>query len=336
MVVALLLAACSRPENFTVEGETADSSDASLFLNYFDGRAQKRVESRAVEGRFKVTGVSRNPTLARLSDERGRVVAAFVIADGDKVRVKADLAEPLKSTVSGADMAEAYAAWVADNAVTLTRGDDREVNDAVARFVGANPASPVSTALITSAFHAAGHEREADSLLRLLDPAALSRPLLGSFVDMLASQLSLEAGGTLQSRTYPASTGKMERFYPRESTLSLVAFTPPLTDGTDTITPLLHRLSESHPRHRLRIMEVSGATDSMSWARYVEADTTATWLRTWTPLAIADRQWRSFAIPSLPFFIVTDSTGSQRLRTHSASPAVDFIRSVIGEGSAQP
>lgn len=324
-VLFIVASACSRPENFTVRGETADGSETSLMLAWFDGASMRRVEGRALEGKFSFTGSSPAPAMAWLADGSGRLLASFIVADGDRVSVSADLAEPLKTTVSGADNAEEYAGWLASNAVALARGDAEAMNAAVASYVGDHPESPVSAALLAWVFRSAGNEQQADSLMRLLGPGARSKAILGSFPDMLATQLSVEASGPVQARSYPVGGDRSERFYPRESVLSLVAFTGGSAERSDTIAPLFRRLSERYPASRLRILQVSGAADSAEWARSVEADSAAKWMRTWAPLATADRRWRSYAIPSLPFFIVADSTGSQVLRTPSPAQAEDFI-----------
>lgn len=336
VVILSVMAGCSKPESFTVSGVTADGSETTVSMTWFDGKAVRRAEGRSVEGKFTIVGSAPAPTVAWLSDGSGRLFASFIVENGDKVKVTADLAEPVKSTVSGPDNAEEYAGWLASNAVALERDDEAAVNAAVARYVGAHPDSPVSTALIVWVFRSAGYELQADSLMRLLGPGARSKAITGSFPDMLASQLAIEATGALQTRTYPVGHGRTERFYPRESSYSMVAFTGSASERTDTLAPLFRRLTERYPRRRLNILQVSGAADSAEWARSVEADSTAKWIRTWAPTATADRHWRPYAVPSLPFFIIADSAGTQLLRTPSAAAAEDFIVSRLGRQTLAP
>ena len=64
--------------------------------------------------------------------------------------------------------------------------------------------------------------------------------------------------------------------------------------------------------------------DTPAWRRITRPDS-AGWIQAWLPGGTASRGIDSLAVPSLPYFIVADSTGSQLLRTPSAAAARSFI-----------
>lgn len=319
-----LAAACSDDTSFTVTGSFGDHVDRSVTMSYYDGSAYKVATVNSIDGSFRLTGVAPSYTLVTLSDGATPLVS-LIARNGDGLSADIDYAEPVNSKARGNDPTEAFNGFIRDNAEGYVKGDARALNDAVARYIADHPDSPESTALLTSVYITPGHELQADSLLRLLRPEARTRALLGTFPALLATQLEVDVSGPLSSRTLPGPGGSALRVIPRESTLTLYAFADDAQpSGSDSAAILLRDLTSMFPRKRLHGVELSSASDSLSWAVRVRNDSTALYDRSWSPMVTAERQWKSLAIPSLPFFILIDSTGNQRMRTHSAAAMRDF------------
>ncbi|MCM1029120.1 MAG: hypothetical protein NC342_05240 [Pseudoflavonifractor sp.] len=320
---------CSKADHFTIDGET--QGDEPLTMMWHDGSQMHETHLAPLDGSFRIKGSAPDYALVWLMDESERPLVSVIARDGDHLRVEIDRNEPLNSRARGNDVTEQLDAWIHDNAPALATMDASAINAAVEAFIAENPSSPASTALLTNYFRSMGSEATADSLLRLLQPEARSKALLGSWPALLASRLTLDASGTIGPRSLPGPKGKRIRLYPRDATLTLIAFgTPQGRREADSAVATLRDLTTRYPRRRLQALEVSSYADSSTWAMNVAADTAAAWDITWTPGATADRQWRNYAIPTLPYFIIADSTGTQRLHTASASEASRYITRLLG------
>lgn len=326
MLIATLLAGCSKPTDFTVKGKTEGGDDLTIYMTYYDGSAMRREEANTLKGEFHLRGRSMSPALLTFTDADDRQLTQAIASNGDKISLTLDIAEPINSRAKGNKSTQQLNDFMADNAGPLLNGDTRAINTAVSKFIAANPDSPASTALLTSVFRTPGHEEQADSLLRLLTAKARSRAILGTYPTLLALQLGVDVTANIATRTLPGTDRDHSvRLSPRKASLTLLAFGTPKTIGTDSAEIILRDLTERWPDSRLQAIELSGAPDSLTWAVGVRRDSTAKWQRTWTPYTTADRQWKSYAIPARPFFIVSDSTGTMRLRTRSAAEALHFI-----------
>lgn len=323
---AALLSACSDDTQFTVAGRFADGADHAVTMSYYDGTGYKEVSVNGINGSFRLSGVAPAYTLVTVTDAMGQTpFVSAIVKNGDEISLEIDTDEPINSKARGNDPTEAFNDFVRDNAEAILNDNAAVLNKAVAEYIGANPGRVESTALLTSVYRTPGYEVQADSLLRLLAPAARSRALLASFPVLLSTQLGEEILATIPVRFMTGPDNKTIRISPRDASLTLYAFIDDDVTRLDSSVMILRELSEAYPVKRLRAVELSSASDSLSWAARVSADTTATYDRVWAPVLLADRNWKSLAIPRRPYFVVADSTGSQALRTGSASRARDFI-----------
>ncbi len=333
MVIAAValssLTGCSKAPRFTVKGHIEGVSGGDVVIQWHDGHGMQRHDVTVADGSFSFTGVADDYVLLWIVSERGEPLANLIARNGDKLKAEINPDDPGASKTGGNRPTEELSDWLAATADIRGNHDAGAVNDAIETFIADHPTSPAATALLTNFFYAADSEVRADSLLRLLQPQARSRALLGSFPSLLASRLTLDASGALRTGSLPGPDGKRIRLYPREATLTLVAFSSPSGQRrADSAVIILRELTSRYPRRRLLPLEVSGAPDSITWASNIASDSAA-WLSTWVPGATADRQWRQLAVPSLPYFIVADSTGTQRLHTTSASRARAFIEATL-------
>lgn len=323
--MAAILSACSDDSLFVVEGRLADGVDRQISLSFFDGNGYKVMKTTSIDGSFRLEAVAPAYSLVSIADQDNNLLASAIVRNGDEISLKLDPAEPINSRASGNKPTEAFDAFIHDNAESIIKGDAASINAAVVEYIIGHRDSPESAALLTSVFRTAGNEVLADSLLRLLGPKARSRPLLNTFPALLASQLAVEVTANISARTLPAPGGKTMRVIPRDASLTLFAFADDDANRLDSALVLLRDITSRFPRKRLRAIHLSSVSDSISWARKAADDSTAAYDRSWNPVLVADRQWKSLAVPSRPFYVVIDSTGTQRLRTASADGVRRFV-----------
>ena len=207
--------------------------------------------------------------------------------------------------------------------------DAAGINALITKEVTAHPDRISSALILMTMFHAPGYEMLADSLIHILVPEARPSALMKSFAALVGEQVSTSARGNVRGMTFHTGRDTVNghdtivRFMPTFHSYGLLVF---VSDRkSDTITNRLNELIKDYHRRRLEIMELSFQSDSATWRRSIRIDS-AKWTQAWVPGGNAASQIRNLAVPTTPFFIVTDSLGKQLYRGRSIASAVDTLR----------
>ncbi|MCC8071252.1 MAG: DUF4369 domain-containing protein [Bacteroidales bacterium] len=323
-IMTLSLASCGDDENFRIQGEVAGGGGQMIDFIYYARGAMQRVSVPAEGGKFILQGQSSSPTLGFLYLSGSTPLATIVVENGDNIECKLSAEDPLAAEVKGNKTSSAVADFLHENADAIRKGDVEAVNQAIAKYVGSHPKSMASTVLMVTRFSSEGYEKMADSLMSLIPLKARPTAVVQGFNTVMASLLSTEANAELQSMGLYDRRDTIIRYMPRQQSLALFAFVGPERSQRDTIVPSLRALSDTFPKRRLKVMEISTALDSARWRQSVDGDS-ASWVQAWTPGSVASSAFRKMAVPRVPFFIVADSTGSQIYRGGSIEKAKSLI-----------
>lgn len=310
-----------------MQGRIDGLGTATVSLTYFADGGLKRITAVSENDRFGLRGEASAPALAIL-DAGGSRLATIVVRNGDKIKITgpADGSDRLK--ISGSSSSDKIARWVFDNREALATGDTRGINESIARFIGENKSNMASTALLSTYFNPRGYERTADSLFSLLSPEVRTPALTHNFNSVLASQLAASAGRELSSLTLYDRSDSVVTFSTRRKSYSLIAIVGTDRTQRDSVIPAMKSLSTGNWGARVAILEISTAPDSTAWKSSVAPDTVS-WRQTWEPVALTSHALSRLSIPSVPFFIVTDSTGTQLFRGQSVTEATSAIAKKI-------
>lgn len=324
----LLLASCSKKEHFTVEGEIEGLGSQSVSMTYYADGGIKTASCPAGDGRFVMRGMSATPTLCIVEVANVGDIAVVVAADGDNIRLKGKLGDPLAITAEGNSTSAKISAWTAANADIIRAGNAALINRSIARFVADNPKDMASAALMATRFQTPGFESMADSIIATINPAARPAAVMQNFNALLASQLTRQATGEVRMMMLWGRNDTIIRLHPASHTLTLIAFRNP-GQPNDTVAGLLRESSGDYPRRRLGVFEISTARDSALWKTSTARDS-ATWVQTWAPGSVALPEVRKLNVPRIPFFIIADSLGTQLYRGSSTDSVRNLIRSRLG------
>lgn len=327
-LIALTASSCGNSDSFRISGEIKDAGAKTIELTYCHGGEVKRITVKAVDGKFAIEGDAPQPALGFLSVSGGVPVATLIVENGEETVCEIDPEEPEQAKIKGSRDNEELAAFVRDNAEALAAGNPREINAAVAKFIGNHRDSKAATALLVTRFCSADNEIAADSLMSLIEPSARSSALLLNFSAALASQLSAEARADIVAMTLYGRNDSLIRYNPFRQRCSLLAFVGEDKAGRDSVVPVLRALTKDFDDKKLKTVEISTAPDSATWRRITEQDS-ASWSQAWAPGSVAAPSIRRMAVARVPFFIIADSTGRQLHRGSSASVAERIVRDYI-------
>lgn len=324
-IAAALLSACGKKDHFEVRGRIDGLGTATVTLTYYDN-GLKRLTTLSENDLFRLKGETAIPTMAFLDMAGNSRRVVLVVENGKKITVEAPENEPVK--VKGSSPSSKIAEWMADNREAISTGDERAINTSIARFVGDNKGNLASPALMAAYFRFRGHEKDADSLFALMKPEVRTPALTHNFNSIMAAQLAAAAEREFASFTLYDRSDSVITFSVRRKSFSLIAVVGTDRQQRDSIIPAIRPLSETPKAKKVGILEISTAPDTTEWHASVRNDSAA-WRQTWEPAALSSQALRRLAIPSVPFFVVTDSTGTQIYRGPSVSSAVSTIENNI-------
>lgn len=320
--VWLALCACSGGDSFSVTAKLDGQGVETIVMRFYDGEGLKTVDGHAEKAGapVKLTGHSEQWTIVELRRGNGELIASFPACNGRKISVGAD--RDGNFSLKGFPEADSLSAFINRNHALIKRGPSEKLNAAIADYIKANPASIAATTLLLTRFDASGHPEQADSLFSLLKPEARPATLIAGW----AEQLQQTHIDRLSRHVSPFSIHGT-----RDSLISFSAISTPYSvlafigsKRPDSLARTFGNLRREWPSKRLKLTEVWLSTDSARFTRAMEKDT-ARWTRGWVAGGAASPSLRRLAISSVPFFIVTDSTGRQIYRGPSLSSAASTL-----------
>lgn len=332
-LMLLTLASCVKNE-FRVEFRLPAGVNESYTMLYYVSDSEKGwlYDQVAVvqQGKCQMKGVTRNPTLIYVfqgAQEPGVVIYA---ERGDKIEITGDSSSPAAWTVSGNDINATLSTWRAENRTALSARDNKRVNDAVAKYVRANPDDPVSTILLEVYYDRSIDTAGFESLSKTLKGKAadvfwtelMSRSdLIGGFepLKQTASPLILRTAGngadTIGFSEQPA----------------LLYFSYNNYDARkDDVSKMKQLLKERTDSGKPQIVSVSLENDSSSWRYQARMDSLKGAVVAWMPLSFADPAAVSLGIEKAPCFIVVGKKGKILYRGTSMDDAARKLRETAG------
>lgn len=327
VVVVVTLGGCGDDETFTIEGTIEGNPTMNMRFVYYANNTLNRGLTAAREGKFEFKGVAPVPAIVEILDNEYRLLGRLYAVNGDRIECRLTRGRPHDIKVNGSETSERWANVLAENAEALA-GPGR--NEVVERYVAANPSDVVSMLLMLTEYDASRDALRADSVLSSIAQEARPSTLVDGFNAMLQRLVAHTATEKVAVIPYFNVRDSLVSFRPSARPWSLVVLSDSKTGRSDSIVPALRKLSRKALRPKLQVAEFSMDRDTLSWRRDIRNDSAA-WSQGWVPGSIASAGIERLGIPSLPYFIVVDSTGRQALRTSSVTEAEEFVGRCLEE-----
>lgn len=270
------------------------------------------------------------PSVICLFSPSQKFPAALIYASrGESFRITGTDANIARWEISGNKTTEELSAWRLANADLIRTRDHspEKLNEAVAKFVKANTASPAAAVILYYYFTRGGHEKEFYALQSGLDRevaederlmTALSMPDLITFLPdkpWMPERLVLTGdSGYADTVTFDKALLLMFRSN-NDSGVS-----------NDSVKALLERVRKSESKaggkdRRKAVAELYFDIDSFNWRRHMRRDTIKGLTRLWMPLGVADSVAIEMGVRRTPYYIVVTPKGKEAYRGDDWSAA---------------
>lgn len=320
---ALLLAGCSDTEQFRVNGTIEGKPTMNLRVGYYGDGAYRTIVTAPREGEFEFFGSSEMPAMVDIMDYDYRPLVRLYARNGETYEISMKRDDPYSATVTGNATSEEWSRFLRENADSLRAGY-RTANPLIARYIAAHPDNVCSTLLLLTAYDSSHNPAEADSLLGLISPQARPSSLADGYAASLQRLMAAIDSAEVLDIPYYLRRGKYGHLKPSESDYTFLALSD-RASRPEALPDALRKLAKQ--QRRVAIADLSLDTDTMDWRNSVRPDS-ATWLQGWAAGSISSIGIDRLAVPSLPYYIVCDSTGRQLYRGALLNRALSVADSV--------
>ncbi len=324
LCLVMLASACGHDESFIITGKVEDVPTMNLRIVYYvNGKVLTGVTA-ATDGNFMYEGRTSDKSLIEIYDNDYRLLGRVVAMPGEDIVLTLNRAEPYTIKASGNDISSRWAAFLNENAEALSSTRAAEHNAPIAEYIRANPTDELSAYLLMSQYDSSSAEPiPADSLWNLIDETARPKDIAAAFLMQMGRVASATANRPIINIPYIVSGNDAEIFKPSEQKLTFIAFSDDFSGRDSTIT-VLRDLDSRRKSKRFEMLDLSVDSDTITWRRSVRNDS-AEWIQGWVAGSISGQAISKLGVPTIPYYIVADSTGNQLWRGHSASEAKSFV-----------
>ena len=318
-VIAAVVTACGHDDTFHVKGELDDGASINLrFVYYTNGGVASGITA-SNNGKFMFEGRSASLALVEVYDNDYRLMGRFVARNGEDIDLRLNRKNPYLTKASGNELTARLTAFLNANADNLMASTASR-NNAVAEYVRAHPDDAVADILLATEFDAAGFAALADSLHELILPDARFNSVSGPVASQLAMGGAKAETALADGIVYRMSGNREAEFGKSRKGLAMLVLSD-RRDGRDSVLSALRRMARHVAKDRFELIDLNMDPDTTIWRHTVAADS-ATWTQGWMPGGVMGRGVERLGVPTLTYFILADSAGTQLWRGSSATLAV--------------
>lgn len=317
-VVAIMMTACGHSDTFMVNGSVEGAPTMNIRVIYtMRGQVFTGVTA-ATAGKFSFKAAAPDTAIVELYDNDYALLGRFITVNGEDISISLSRS-PYRLTVEGNDISHRWAKFLGENAEALQAGGAHH-NEVIAKYIESNPADEVSTLLLITDYNMAlsdSASMEAQRLWQTLQwkPAGLT----SAFAMQLNAVADTTGRCAVDSLRYLQSGNTHATFIAADHPLTLITISSE-RQGRDSALTLLRRIKDNRGRladgRAVYVLDISVDNDTLDWSRSLRRDS-ATWQRGWLHGGIAHPALRAMAIPTIPYFILLDSAGTQLRRSPS-------------------
>lgn len=301
LLLLLMMASCNG-DRFKIDGNLVNLDGAAVHIVYC---ADSVVVDQWVDvdkkGHFTFQGVSAQPVVVSLSDQRGDLLAQLVAMNGDHLKVAGDAGKAMGVNVKGNRLNEEWQLFRDEHRAFYADPNPSRLDAAIEKYVREHPADVLSTVLLVTDYSDFSDYEKLDKLLRGIQeqarPESLAQPIDGKQSARKRALLP-----RLTSLTLFKHGGKFEEIKLIDKVSVLSMWANPQKDRKALIDKL-QTLDKG-----IRIIDILTESDSLRWHQTIANDP-KDWQHCWAPGGPLEQGIQMLGITSLPWYAVTDSTG---------------------------
>ncbi len=320
LISAFFISSCSGSREFRLDAVTDDIGTQNVSLIYYSGGSYHIKSIPAIDGQFSLSGSLSAPTFVEVYTNSGALLGECIIDGGDVIKARFSKLNPENIKIEGNKDAEQLAEFLKENHQLIDSIDTAGLNQAIESFIKKDPKRFVATVLLSRYFTVQGYEQTALELIQLIPNKYRKDQFSLGFEQLLNRSIESDSITINQFRAF-SHKDTVTSFSPTGTKINLLMLTDNDTRSADSIKEMLSVLRAGDPKvDSLRIVDLGCDRDTMLWhssLRSLPEDYPDNITRLWLNAGMATEEVALTAPTTIPFFILTDSTGRLLYRGQS-------------------
>lgn len=303
LLLTAVLASCSS-DSFKIDGTLVNLDGTAIRVLYqADSILVDEWVNVDKKGQFSFQGESAQPVLVNLLNHRGDPIVMVVAANGDHLKVKGDAGKALAVKVKGNRLNEEWQLFRDEHAGFYTDANHARLDAAIEKYVRENPDKMLSTVLLLADYSDYSDSEKVGKMLKGVNVEARPESLMLMFPDKLLNSKKVNLPRITTLTLWKHGGGFEEvKLTDRVTLLSLWA--QPQKDREGVRAKLL--AIQEKADGKVHVVDVLAESDTLSWHKTIAGED---WPHYWAPGGPLEQGVQLLGITSLPWYVVTDSTG---------------------------
>lgn len=304
-LMGILATSCSK--TFKIEGNIMNLGNQNIHMIWATEEGVKEVKAVSNNNRFEFQGMSPDPALVIIYDSQNRLIAHFVMENGDHMQLRGDINDIYGIQVKGNDVNEQWYQFIFDHRAEYQEFSHKNLDASIEKYVTEHPSELLSTLLLVVDYSQLNNQQKMKELLEKISKDAKPEWLMKAYQRLverrpkssskIGSLLLFEDNGDFGSIN--ATTAKATLLYLWVNNTS-----------HNNEMGMLKVLADDFPdKNKLQICDIYIDPDTASWRGYTKNDG-STWRHFWAPEGPLNNQIKPLCVTSTPLYVVTDSLGN--------------------------
>lgn len=326
LAILVWLACSCTSDYFTIDGKIEGLGTQSVHVVYQgdDGAVDAIMPSHDDELRIKCH--SSLLTVVSVIDMRGVLLARFAAQNGDDISIMGKLERLDDLKVSGNEVTDEWMEFREANASLYQTQPNRALDQAIEKYVLANPKRISATAILLFDHGALMGDDHKLALLERIAPEARPERFIAS-AEWLQEYYSRHTARAAHTLNLCGTSGDFEVLVVDRQRTLLYFWN---NDHSETSRTRRREVIAAIKRMRatdgkVQVADILLDADSTRWAMTCRRDS-ASWAHYWVPGGVMDAALKDFRIPSAPYFLATDSLGRITYRGNDVNAAIKALR----------
>ena len=323
LTTAMMFAACSS-DSFRLEARIEGLGTQNVQIVYATSDGVQSDWVTANDDRLSYEGFAPELTVLQVLDSDNRLIARMAVKNGDKLKFRGTLTDPMGIEFKGSDASEEWSKFIKENKELYDAGNQPMLDIAIEKFIRENPDNVVSTLLLIFDYGSLANTDAIDKLLGTINDDAKPLFLISTYQTLRNERSKSESNNHFYMLDLYESTGKWSTFRANGHSFSLLWLWSRDDAKHRATADSIKQLAKSYGK-RLQVADVLVDGDTTVWRATFKADSTD-WTHFWAPGGPNGRYMNTISTFTTPRYLLIDSLGIYNYRGESLAELTKVLK----------
>ena len=320
---AMMLAACSS-DSFRLEARIDGIGTQNVQIVYGTGDGVQRDWVTANDDRISYEGYAPELTVVQVLDFNDRLIARMAVKNGDKLKFRGALNDPMGIEYKGSDVSEQWSEFIKENRELIDADNQPMLDIAIEKFIRENPDNVVSTLLLLFDYGSIANTDATDKLLGSINDNAKPLFLISTYQTLRNERSKNESNRHFFMIDLYESSGTWSTLRANGYSFSLLWLWSRDDDNHRATADSIRRIAHTYGK-RLQVADIYVDGDTTTWRSTFKADS-CDWKHFWAPGGPNGKYMNTISATSTPRYLLIDSIGIYNYRGESLAELTKVLK----------